>query len=220
MTGSAANALWDFYYRDGGPFGIKRDPFASVTPAHGVRERPINREHLLALVRQRIIEDEIGESGWPGERSRLAAAGYRLVIEGLAVPWGQVSREVRGTREKFRRGALTWGGGCTLKIFNHHGPAIADIASGTLNIWDGSDGLRFEAVLADTPGGRAAVAAARSAVGVSIGFRATARAHHGVSEVVAAQLSHIAIIEPPDMPAYAMTWVTARSEGSRQATGG
>ena len=147
-----------------------------------------------------------------GTRLLLNRNGSRVVIEGQAVPFGMVAGKVNGKFEKFRRGALWWELRCALTV-GHGGPEVANTANGTLRIWEEDDGLKFSAVLPDTPAGRAAVNSARLATGVSINFQATEKARDGaVIEVRKARLNHIAILEPPKKPAYPSSWVSVHSE--------
>ena len=234
---TVATAVWEAYYgpnafcRQGKPrgYGGPAPPLVPV-PRRQPLAKPAGRvDPRLAAMKRQIqrIEADILESERRFERRRLwdefrfAADGTRLLMDrngrrvllrGQAVPFRSVSEKIDGYHEKFTRDALSWPQGCAL-VIGHGGPEIANTANETLRIWEEKDGLKFSAVLAETPAGRAAVNSARRATGVSINFQATERACNGVViEVRKARLNHIAILELPAKPAYPYSLVCVHQE--------
>ena len=227
-----AMALWDAYYAPkakargyGGPA-----PPPDPIPRPQRLAKPAGRvDPRLAMMRSQIrrIEADILESErrcerrsqenefWSSADGRPLLKngdGSRVVIKGLAVPFGMVSHKIGGNYEKFRRGALMWDRGVPL-VVGHRGAEVASTVRGTLKIWDEADGVAFSALLPDTPVGRAAVNFARLATGVSIRFLPAERVQNGpVVEVRKAFLSHIAILEPPSRPAYPSSYCRLSSE--------
>ena len=184
-------------------------------PAGRVDPRLAKMRSCQRRVEADVLESERREAfryAVDGTPLLLNKNGSRVLLRGQAVPFGAVSEEVDGYHEKFTRDALSWPQGCAL-VIGHGGPEIANTANGTLRIWEEKDGLKFSAVLAETPAGRAAVNSARLATGVSITFVKMEQARIGrVVEVSKAVLCNIAIIEPPKRPAYPMSWVSVNSE--------
>lgn len=136
-------------------------------------------------------------------------------VSGLAVPWGAVSADRGGYRDRFARGSLRLGDVVALAA---HDPALVlgRMSAGTLALEDREDGVYFSLALPDTQAGRDVLTLLRRGDLGQCSFAAVleredwdydADLRAPVRTVLAAELLEVSVVP---LPAFANT--TARAE--------
>jgi uncharacterized protein len=148
---------------------------------------------------------------------RVDRADGKTIMRGIAIPYGKLSVDLGGFRERFRAGCLADLGSMDVRaLVNHNRDLILGRnRAGTLRLMDGPDALRYEIDVPDTSLASHYVSAVERGdmTGASFRFYALTDAWgleggETIRDIVAAEIDDVSIVA---YPAYPDTTAAVRS---------